>query len=710
MGLLIEGSCVAPRPHFFVRQSPGMPNERSIAVVLCVVFYTAVYATLGLGSGNLSHGDVATDERAIVGAYAFRESGLLALRFTQVEDGRAALGRTPKWYSRHPSGGVVFLAILFDLGFTPAAARFLPLLATTLGLYGLFLAVRRSTGNALASLGTLALASTSSPIYLLADSLQLYSYAMFAKGWAYYFTIRIASSGGSERRRALGGAFAVAFFGVLLFGLETMPAIGLFAFLYPILGPTGGGSRRFGVAVFSALVSALGMFAAWILRLWNIGWTLGGGIGDAWRVVARAVVDRSLDDGESTPIECGYLEVVSERLAIYLPVQILALAILLVVLLGLVAWRPRRTFLLRPSAYGLASAALLADGAYFLVMRRHVAIHPHTTMHLAFGLAIAVAVLFASVADFVAGPSARVAAGIALALVAWGGALHPPGGAIPNLTTTAGRAESARVAAEFGTLMEAMPRDAVVLLPTTPFNWRVRSLAAEAGLIAIDAREERGGASLAELLASSAATERPVFVIVGRGSDPAFVARLEEYARSIGRGPRLKAFALANAEALRLPRVDYRLTAAELTASRLLEPALTAPFVDGRGVRLFRAGGDGVIVHAPSAPEERETVFELPLVGAAARADRFAIEVWYKPAGARQPPLRLAIEAEGPTGRAVVFDQVMQPTPEPGMFEIAASGAATTVRLMFRLSLAPAAPFGGGARLAVRSVTAVLDG
>src|SRR5262249_11027410 len=152
--------------------------------------------------------------------------GASELHYLQTMDGGAEIGIKPSYYSRHPAIGSVALAYFEHAGMSLGAARFFPLIASTIGVFCIFLFFRAATGNDWVGVIGAAVYATLAPVWLMADSYLLHSWSLAGKAvvlWLIASGCRATGSGRWWRFAAAGLAGAAC---IVLGGLETMPSAG----------------------------------------------------------------------------------------------------------------------------------------------------------------------------------------------------------------------------------------------------------------------------------------------------------------------------------------------------------------------------------------------------------------------------------------------------------------------------------------------------
>ncbi|MEZ6197125.1 MAG: hypothetical protein R3F20_15565 [Planctomycetota bacterium] len=603
---------------------------------------------------------------------------MAALHGLQVEDARARIGMEPVYYFRHPAGGVVALAWLRDVGLDADTARFLPLLATTLGLFFFFLFLREATGRSGLALAGLVLLALASPYYLIADSYQLYSYALGAKALGFWLTARAARRAGRAVAIAMLSGGIVAFVAVVAFGLETQPAVGLFGFLFPLICSR---DRRVLRAIGNAGALAGGMAAGWFVRLVNILPCFDGDWGRMIDHFRTSFWSRSVRDFEVSP-EHGreYAADLAWRFLDYVPLHLAAAAAALA-LWGLSRWRPSR----RPPAVGVAVVALVAEGLYFVVMRRHAYLHVHTAVHLTSGLAALGAVGVAGLARLSPRPRVVLAAAGALFLVA---PLRVPLEPYGNLLTDW---KAGPVVEAVDHLTGLVAEDAVFLVPGRHVDSRLGYALAHAGRTWIARIEVPRPTTEEQIAKVVAATSRPCFALCReQEAEREELARLGRFVAR--RGPYLL-FAVGNYRVEDLPPVEMPVTRPMLEAVALVAPEPAAVAAAGLTYPLVRPLGEHLWLHAPPRKLGEATVARLPLTGISGEAHSFRFDVEY--AGRpeqKQPRLVLEIEGIGADGRGRPgnrFRAELEPGTVGREFVVVLPDDLVAAALDFRLAIAP---------------------
>jgi hypothetical protein len=602
-----------------------------------VAFLVCVFVLLSRGDEPLDHGDVHTDERAVVGATQFAAVGFDALQWTQVEDGGAQIGLPPAYYYRHPSGGVVALGALLKAGVDLRTARLAPLLATSFGLLGFYFLLRRLSGEGrLAFYGALMLAAAP-PYFLLADTFQLYGYAIGAKLWTLALLSDAATVPRGRAPRVFGAA-ALCCLSVASLGLETMPSVGFFAVLFPLLRGDGAPRRRLlRSAIFGAAV-ALGMALGWALRLRGMTLVMETDVAGVFEHLRDSVKSRSFAETEPFGHGRGYLADLAFRHASYLPWHLAAAfgALLLVAVfdfrtrcdvsgsaprastadaggvaanLEVRASSPRRAFLLS------ALVLFFCEALYFAFMVRHAFVHVHTILHVSAGVS-AVAIAAVAVAESRIGAafadivSRRATTVVVLAVVAASlafGPLAPYG----NLQVAPGSATLATLRRALDAVSDRLPKDAVVVVPTRTSDWHLRYLLALRGnpSVGIDGVDVRRRTTLKEISAEATLRRRPVFALIhapksGKTPEPSLPG-----ARKVAESAWVHLFAVSGFDVASLPAVRLPVDATLAAKTRLLSPSRAELDAAGVHYAFLRARGGGFRLHA--APPE---------AGASARA------------------------------------------------------------------------------------------
>ncbi|MCB9832561.1 MAG: hypothetical protein H6807_08800 [Planctomycetes bacterium] len=459
------------------------PWTGRIALAICALFVIGVFWRLSLTGNLLDHGDIHTDQRAIVAADEFRELGFQTLHFMQTEDSVAEFGFEPSYYHRHPAGGVMALAILQEIGLERATIRLLPLLATAIGLYGFFRFQETVAGNAIFALVGTGMLAVAAPYYILADSFQLYSYGLMAKGLCFWFVAAAATRDWRPRLKLLFLSFLTSFLSVTLFGLETMPAVGLASFFAPLVLAGPGIRRRLAAAVASASLTGLGMALGWAVRIANMMTAFDGDLSRTLRNLAGSLSSRSVGrEFDLNSAGRAYAAEVWFRVTSYLPVHlILGAAGLLVATVVIIRFGRDRS---RPALLAVI-ICLVSELPYFIVMRRHVYLHPHTTVHLTLSAAALGGLLWAylparnRLLTALGGAAGVAAFGLVLVLsprTTWGNLVLPVDGrhvvAIRN---------------EVDQLLSGLPEHSLVLVGTTHgYSWHVRCFGSMRGLRCVD--------------------------------------------------------------------------------------------------------------------------------------------------------------------------------------------------------------------------------
>lgn len=671
-----------------------------LALILCLLFVPCAYFGLGAQAGRLDHGDINTDQRAVVAAREFQSLGYLRLGFMQTEDSRAAIGFEPSYYHRHPAGGSIALAFLRSRGFGYGLARLLPLFATAIGLFGFhrFLRVIVPEGP-YALMGT-ALLAVASPYYLLADSFQFYSYALMVKGLCFWLLAAAASSSRAGRALRLFGSSLLVVICVCLLGLETMPAVGLASFVAPLFLGRGGRRARVLAAIGSAAATGLAMVVGWALRLPSMRLVYYGDLRETLERLWASVSERSL--GGRLPIkhDRGYLAELALRLQDYL--QLHLLLGLVGLLLLVVLWRRARSLPAR-GALVATTICLLAELPYFLFMRQHVYIHRHTLVHLTAGAAAAAALPWAFLTGGSGGKRllALVTGGVVIGLVL----AFSPRNTTSNLVRPVDAGYSMKIQERMAALLDGIDPGSLLLVRTRiNDSWYLRSCAAQRDLLSLDLAEDGAQAyrfrdpasgkpvhATAEQIPVAAFVElavnqgRVAYAVVDT-DDPLQLQGMKPH-RLLRRSGRLALFGLVawdddlGAPSIPIPLEDLRL-------ARLIEPDPAKVLAGKVDYALVNRHRQGLWLHAPPrqvGPATRAVVD----LSVAPRARALSGSILYEPvSGSRQASLVLEVEA-------VAGDEVLGKCAielEVGSawspFELDLDPNRTVERLEFRLSLA----------------------
>lgn len=671
-------------------------------------FFVAVFIVFSLRSDSFVHGDIHTDSRAVIGAEQFRLHGVAALLNTQTVDGRAEFGLRPSYYPRHPSGGVIALSWLRDQGFGYPAARFLPLLATTLGLLGFAACCFRISGEARFALIAGTAYAVFAPHYLLADSFQLYSYALFAKGVGAWCIAEAAAARGRRRLLFATGAAASAFSGVAFFGLETMPALGLLSVVVPAISFAGGLRSRLVATVVVAGATGAGMVAGVAYRVSVMAPIFGDSRSAALEHLAASTASRSFRAIETGLSGLDYVLEVGGRIWAYAPVHLIVAALGAVVVLTLGRNRgegPSSRFWIRAAA-----VFALAELPYFILMRRHVALHAHTTAHLGFAAAGLAACGFSAVDERFRSPRARRAVAVVGASAVVLSLGVSPLVVKGNLSARDQVAAFVRADRDARDILAAAPRDAVLYVAPQERDWPLREAASRDGrsfVVSDDLRRPRDIADDVAYIAS--VTSRPVFAVVSaRPEDP-------ELARYAARGIRVAdnrrhvLFAVEHAAPEPMPRERLReLPGPVFASAKLVAPSAEAIAAAKLDHPLFRFSDGALWMHAAPPSLGAATSVEMQWPSATETAMLVVAEFLYKPAGT-QPKLELEIMATsaGTRGSAARHAGVFRPSEEPQTLELYLPSKTSPTGLSFRLALAEGETRETAARLIVRRVRVV---
>lgn len=675
-----------------------------VATAALAAFCVGTFLVLSLRSDVFCHGDVGTDGRALIGAEQFRRVGGAALHWTQTVDGRAEIGLRPSYYPRHPNGGVAVLAALRGAGFDVPAARLAPLLATTCGLLGLWLAARRLAGGAAAAAVACA-AAAYAPHYLLADSLQFYSYGLFAKGVGLWCAAGVATTTGRARAAFALGATAAAFAGPSLCGLETMPALGLLSFAVPLIAGPGALRARFFGACVAAGATGAGMALGVLVRVLNMAPIFGGSAADALRHLGASAASRSLGGDDGALKGAAYVAEVAERLAAYAPLH-LAVAAAGVALAVFMRVRGRTT----PPGAAFAVACLAAELPYFALMRRHVSLHVHTLMHLGFAVAAAAALGALALARLAPVGRARRAALVAAAGLAVASVAVAPLEERGNLLARGTRERLKDAAEDSRDALLAAPRDAVVYIAPHARDWQVREAASLLSRTFVASDDLRPPATFADDAAYlGSLTSRPVYALTSAAPEDPHRRRYAARGVPIAANRRHELFAVENLPpAVGLKATWVPFARADLDRARP-DAALAALAPDQRRDRVRAIGDDLRLGLGPRPAPEARTTVELPFPAGVADAALFAADVLYAPAGS-QPALRLALTAvvaagagaDAPAAPAAVFDLAPSKDRRPVELHVPPGSRARAVRLT--LDAAPGDLRGDAARVVLTSL------
>jgi hypothetical protein len=547
----------------------------SAALAICAAFFVGILAFVSMDPDLLGHGEAHTDERAIIAAQQFRRVGIVALHFLQTEDGGAEIGLEPAWYARHPGFGAIVLALGQEAGLSLHAARAVPLLATTVGVFCVFLFFRLATRNAWMGVLAAAVYATLSPVWLLADAYLFHSWPLTAKAATLWLVAAGCQATGARRWRRFGGAGIVAALGIALCGLETMPSTGFLAFLLPFALLDDRASSRFATALQSAGSVGLGMVAGLGLRLWNMSQAFGGDFGDALDRFAQQTRFRSSFGIDVVHVHgSDYAADILRRIWVYTPHVIVLLAVGLLAAIARRVWndpeRPRPT---RRWAPRLIVAAVLGEGIYFVAMRNHVAEHYHTLILLTLAMTTLATWGLTALGELVPRAWPRwfrgVAAGVVLAaavLVApleSGGNLRAPG------TPSGGRMMRTEVAS-YAALLP--PRSVVITAAggSAYFDFAVELVMKDHSVVVLSGALKDREAT--RVVAQAVASGRPTFGMVDRRLRPEILSVVGSVGRPVAAGPLTVLYGFANYDPRALPAV--RTTMAD---DVLKETVFTAP-------------------------------------------------------------------------------------------------------------------------------------
>src|SRR5262245_60636664 len=115
------------------------------ALAVCAAFFVAMFVFVCLSPEPFDHGDIHMDLRAVIAAQQFERVVITKLHLQQTTDGGAEIGLEPSYYLRHPSGGAIALALCMEAGMGMGAARAVPLVVSTLGVFCIFLFFRQAS-------------------------------------------------------------------------------------------------------------------------------------------------------------------------------------------------------------------------------------------------------------------------------------------------------------------------------------------------------------------------------------------------------------------------------------------------------------------------------------------------------------------------------------------------------------------------------------
>jgi hypothetical protein len=385
---------VRPGPEQASGDAPLPPRGRGgdhytlAAAAVSLLFFALVYRNQSLHATHPRHGDCWTEMLCSTSARNFATHGFHACCFNPTMDRGQDIGLPPLYVSdgRHPPGTTVVLGLLHSAGLSLAEARAVPLTLSALALLAFFALTRRVLGEGLTPLLAAIAVAVAPAFWLLSDSLYYFGYDFLLKPLFWLF-VYLATFAEARRDRYLAGAVLVGFVAAAFSSYETLPSMGLFCLLFPLLFGKGelrdraACSFRFGVFV------SLGFVLALASRLAHLA-VAHGGLEVALHNFQTAVRVRSVGlpgvEGMPPPWPV-YLADVVARVWYYYPVHVL----FSVVALGLVG-------LLRAPRPAVKLVVLLgaAEGAYFLLMRQHCDQHRHTLYHLVFtaGLLTALAI------------------------------------------------------------------------------------------------------------------------------------------------------------------------------------------------------------------------------------------------------------------------------------------------------------------------------
>jgi hypothetical protein len=612
------------------------------ALAICATFFVSVYAGLSLSNDIVSYGDLPCDHRAVIGAAQFLKLGFLPLAFTQLEDSGIEVGLPGSFYSRHPSGGVVLLALAWKAGWSLAHARAIPLFFTTVGLFGIFLFFRVASGRPWFAVLATAFYASLSPVWLLADSYQFYSYALFAKGLGFWLLAAGTKSGGAARRRRFIGAGAVVAFAIVALGLETIPAIALMSVFAPAFLAEGPWSVRRGVMLQAVVWTGGGIVAGVVLHGLNILPLSGWQVKPVLMNYFWSLRVRSLATSRWVALQHPYPIEVLRRVSIYMPQVVVAAAI---GALGLVARRIARA----PAGFSglgaLLAACLLSEGLYFFVMQGHVREHPHTTLHLAVGaaaLGAASLTMVVSVERAWTMVLAAIAAGAVLVA-----AMIAPRASLGNLVVPLPASDSLREDdVTLDGLARALPGDAVVAIVTpTGDHFSMGYVFARNRRSIIDFGPERWGRKLDTLRTLGASTTRPFYVLVSPETPVDVVAAVIRHSRTVADTGRFSLHAVANYDPAKLPVVERALDSRIVDLARLVAPDASSIARANVGYGLFGNAWQGFWMHAPPTTAGPATIVRLD-VPEESRFDvsRVTTPLTYtKHAPVRQPKLEVEL-------------------------------------------------------------------
>lgn len=490
-------------------------------------------------SSVLAYGDVHTDARAVVAARELSKRGFAALHYQEVEDARAAVGLEPRYYARHPAGGVINLAALRNLGWTYESARIPPLLASTIGLWFFFLAIRRAVG-ARTAFWALILLATQSPVYLTADAYQMFSWGLFVKSVGFYTIVRASHERGSIRYIAVMSAALNSLVAVLFFSIDTLSSVGLFAVLYPMLAVRGVARERFGLAAVTALSVGAAMAIGWVLRL-SLAAPIYGSLGDAIRNVFEVARFRSVGESADLPAGRSYWGEILHRHLVYTPLPIIVVVFSVIV----VAIRARLKFKTWPTAKGvvpLVVATLIADAAYYGMMRQHVSYHVHTTLNLCHAAAVLAGAAFDMAVSTWPGRTGNLGR-LAILMCGFAASIafvrdHSYG----NLSTPWAISRARRLADEIAEMADRLPDDAVVVLPSRHLSWPTRAAAARLDIDMIDGCTFRTTVETEVPSLVARLTPRPTFALTSSDDDDPVRAAVAKDATIVWQVPRFTLF------------------------------------------------------------------------------------------------------------------------------------------------------------------------
>jgi hypothetical protein len=656
------------------------------ALVVCAIFFVAVFFGLSIWSFPPAHGERSGDVRAVVAAAMFARSGLERTAWLEVEDARHELGMPPLFYFRHPAGGAILLGAALKAGLPPWVPRLLALGGSASALFAWFLLVRRATGDAALALSALAALGAYPPYHLMADSLQWYAQTFLAKGWALLLLGTAAMDPDRRRWGAVAGAGAFAFLGVSVLGLETMPAIGLFSALAPLLLSRARLRERvLRAAGYSAIV-ATGMALGFAARIPSLLVAVGGSLERLLHAYAWSLSSRSAGTFVPTAHDRGYVADLLWRLVDYAPLHagLIALGIVLA------AVRPGSHAPSSPAARLLVTL-LLVELPHFVVMRQHAYQHSHTAAHAAFSVGLSVALAIEAVARPASG---RVRPRLRTALVVLLASITPwvaPIEAYSDLSGPMSRRHHAWLRAQQAEVLAVLPPDAVVALPSdVEQDWNLSAALALDGRTFVAGGKGHRPPARALVGELPRVTGRPVFAILGTQRDPELVRELSLRHPVVARNRLYVALAVGNTEGLDLPRLGRALDPSHVAAASLVAPPDAA--AAKLRYRLFGRSGSTFWLHAPD-PGTGSTVVLVPLPPELAPIVRLACRLDYPANGrTKQPAVVVDLEILGRERERLGDPALAQIRLDPGSLGVvlAARIAADAHPVALRLGIAVA--------------------